>query len=79
LSDKYQTIKKRRGHKKAIIAIARKLLTAIWHMLYKSEPYNAELYHKADNIPANRVLTPKQAIALLRSKGFIIIDPEPAA
>ena len=30
---KYQTLKKRRGHKKAVIAIARKMLVAIYHMI----------------------------------------------
>lgn len=30
---KYQTLKKRRGHKKAIIAIARKMLVAIYYMI----------------------------------------------
>lgn len=30
---KYQVLKKRRGHKKAIIAIARKMLVAIYHMI----------------------------------------------
>ena len=30
---KYQALKKRRGHKKAIIAIARKMLVAIYHMI----------------------------------------------
>ena len=30
---KYQALKKRRGHKKAIIAIARKMLVAIYHMV----------------------------------------------
>jgi hypothetical protein len=42
-------------------------------------PYNAELYHKADKPPVNRVLTPEQAFALLRSKGFEIIEPDLAA
>jgi transposase len=79
IRDKYQALKKRRGHKKAVIAVARKLLTAIWHILSKDVPYNGELYHKADKLPANRMLTPKQAFALLRSKGFQIIEPEPAA
>ena len=31
---KYETLKKRRGHKKAIIAIARKMLVAIYHMIW---------------------------------------------
>lgn len=30
---KYETLKKRRGHKRAIIAIARKMLVAIYHMI----------------------------------------------
>ena len=79
IRDKYQALKKRRGHKKAVIAITRRLLTAIWHMLSKNEPYNAELYHKADKPPANRVLSPEQAFALLRSKGYQIVETDPAA
>jgi transposase len=79
LKDKYQALKKRRGHKKAVIAIARKLLTAIWHILNKNVPYTPVLYQKADSPPTNRMLTPEQAFALLRSKGFQIIVPEPAA
>jgi len=79
LKDKYQALKKRRGHKKAVIAVARRLLTAIWHILSKREIYNAELYRKADKPPANRVLTPEQAFAILRSKGYQIEISEPAA
>ena len=81
LKNKYQALKKRRGGKKAVIAIARKLLTAIWHILSKNEPYNAELYRKADNLPVNRELSPEQAFALLRSRGYIIREeksPAPA-
>ncbi len=78
LRDKYQALKKRRGGKKATIAISRKLLTAIWHIISKREPYNAELYHRADKPPVNRELTPEQAIALLRSRGYIIRDAAPA-
>lgn len=44
-------MKKRRGHKKAIIAIARMLLTAIYNMLKKNESYNPEFYCKADRPP----------------------------
>jgi len=76
LKNKYLALKKRRGGKKAVIAIARKLLTAIWHMLSKNEGYNAKLYRKADKPPAVRVLTADQAIAFMRSKGFLIVDEE---
>ena len=79
LKNKYQALKKRRGGKKAVIAIARKLLNAIWHILSKNEAYNAELHKKADKPPTNRELTKEQAFALLRSRGYIIRDEELAA
>ena len=78
IRDKYLALKKRRGHKKAVIAISRRLLTAIWHILSKRESYNAELYRKADKPPMNRVLTPEQAFALLRKNGYQIAEPVPA-
>jgi hypothetical protein len=76
LKNKYLALKKRRGGKKAVIAIARKLLTAIWHILSKNEAYNAELYHKADKPPLARELTTTAAIAYLRTKGFLIVDED---
>ena len=76
LKNKYLALKKRRGGKKAVIAIARKLLTAIWHMLSKNEVYNAELYRIADEPPAIRVITVDQAVAVMRSRGFLILDEE---
>ena len=39
---RYRRIKARRGHKKAIIAICRMLLTAIWHILTDLKPYTPE-------------------------------------
>ncbi len=41
--NRYLALKKRRGHKKAIIAIARMLLTAIYNILKWNEVYNSEL------------------------------------
>ena len=76
LKNKYLALKKRRGGKKAVIAIARKLLTAIWHMLSKNEVYNVELYRKADMPPIPRIVTASQAVAIFRSKGFLILDEE---
>jgi len=76
LKNKYLALKKRRGGKKAVIAIARKLLAAIWHLLSKNETYNAELYRKVDKPPAARELTTAQAVAFLRNKGFLIVDEE---
>ena len=76
LKNKYQALKKRRGGKKAVVAVARKVLTAIWNMMSKNEPYNAELYRKADKPPVNRELTTEQAFALLRSRGYIIKEKD---
>ena len=52
------------------------LLTAIYHILKKSEAYNPELYRKEANAPANRVLTVKQAIALVKRNGFLVADTD---
>ena len=43
LRNKYLKLKKRRGHRKAIIAICRRLLVAIYHVLLKQESYNPRL------------------------------------
>ena len=76
--ERYRRIKARRGHKKAIIAICRMLLTAIWHILSKGEPYCAEGYSSDNPAWENKVLTTKQALNLLKSRGFIIKDdPSP--
>lgn len=72
IKNRYLTIKKRRGHKRAIIAIARMLLTAIYQMLKKNEPYNAELYKKSDVIPQNRDVSVEQAIFILQRQGYQI-------
>lgn len=72
IRNRYLRIKKRRGHKRAIIAIARMLLTAIYNILKKKEPYNAELYRKSDVLPVSREITVEQAIILAKSQGYQI-------
>ena len=73
--NRYHSIKKRRGHRKAIIAIARMLLTAIYNILKKSEPYNAELYRQADKPPTQREVSLAQAIFIIQRQGFIVTAP----
>ena len=73
IRNRYLKLKKRRGHKRAIIAIARMLLTAIYNILKKKEPYNPNLYKKADVLPVNREITVEQALLLAKSQGFRII------
>ncbi|ASS90744.1 IS110 family transposase [Aeribacillus pallidus] len=73
IRNRYLKLKKRRGHKRALIAIARMLLTAIYNILKKKEPYNPNLYKKADVLPVNREITVEQALLLAKSQGFRII------
>ena len=75
---RYLNLKKRRGHKKAIIAIARMLLTAIYNILKKNEPYNAELYRKSDLPPAHREVSIEEAIFILQRQGYLVTAPNPA-
>ena len=72
IKNRYLALKKRRGHKKAIIAISRMLLTAIYHILKKDEPYNPELYRKADVVPQSRDVSVEQAIYILQRQGYVI-------
>ena len=58
---RYENQKKRRGHKKAIIAIARMLLTAIYNILKKNEPYNPELYAHINTPPKQRTVSMEEA------------------
>lgn len=77
IRSRYLSIKKRRGHKKAIIAIARMLLTAIYNILKKNEPYNPELYRQANNPPNNRTVSVDEAIFILQRQGYIVTPCTP--
>lgn len=76
---KYDRIKKRRGHKRAIIAIARMMLTCIYHMFLKKETFNPTETDYSD-IPEDlykkhREQYIKNAIKLLEKEGCTIIPP----
>lgn len=72
IKNRYLTLKKRRGHKKAIIAIARMLLTAIYNILKKNESYNADLYRRADTPPEHRTVSVEEAIFILQRQGYLV-------
>ncbi len=74
IRNRYLKLKKRRGHKKAIIAIARMLLTAIYMILKNKQPYNADLYRKTDQIPLDREISVEQALQLAKKQGYRIKD-----
>ena len=72
--ERYRRIKARRGHKKAIIAVCRMLLTAVWNVLSKLEPYSAKGY-LADKLTEHSVvITKSEGLALLRKRGYIFRD-----
>jgi transposase len=73
--DKYERISKRRGKKRAIIAIARMILTAVYNMFVTGEIWNpSDLYkidmpHEMLNKQKDKAI--KQAIKLLIAQGLI--------
>ena len=72
---KYERIMKRRGKKRAIIAVARMILTAIYHMLSTGESWNPTDLYKIDmpeplkNKQKEKAV--KQAMKLLIAEGLI--------
>jgi transposase len=77
IKGKFQQLKKRRGAKKARIAIARRLLTAIYQMLLNGEVYSPYIAPTTASAPKERVLTPEQGLALLRRQGYVISEEPP--
>ena len=74
---RYRRIKAHRGHKKAIIAICRMLLTAIWNVLSKREPYSPDGYAVPQPSFVAKPLTKSHGLALLRQMGYVIKDDNP--
>ena len=80
---KYERISKRRGKKRAIIAIARMILTAVYQMLSTGEIWNPCDLYKTD-MPLEmqdrqKAKAIKQALKLLASEGMTVLQPEPVA
>lgn len=72
---KYQRLAKRRSKKKAIIAIARMMLTSIYHMLSDNEDFHLDDYEATVHPPTQKpvVLTLGNTLQFLREQGA---DPE---
>ena len=71
---RYRRIKARRGHKKAIIAICRMNLTAIWHILTDLKPYTPEGFLESRPVNESKILTTSQALNLLKLRGYTLKD-----
>jgi transposase len=76
---RYEAIRHRRGHKRAIIAIARMMLTAIYHMLSNGEFFNPGLYEKAQCKPGFVASTEEHAVKLLRRLGYSVVKTQDSA
>ena len=73
---RYESLKRRRGHKKAIIAIVRLLLTSIYHILLTGEVFD---YQRFENLMdkdfkshKNIQNTPEEMISYLTNLGYNI-------
>ena len=73
-TERYRRIKARRGHKKAIIAICRMFLTAIWHILSDLTPYTPDGFLESRPVNKSKELTVSQALSLLKQRGYTIKD-----
>lgn len=73
---KYQQIKKRKGHKKTIIAITRMMLTSIYHMILTGESFNLSDYELFKNPKPKKEnqLTIESAIEYLKNQGLDILS-----
>ena len=70
---KYGRIKKRRGHKKAIIAIARMMMVCIYHMVSEKKPFTPTDYEELmdpQNHVESVVLNENNVFAYLESLGY---------
>lgn len=68
---KYNTIKKRRGHKKAIVAIARMILVNIYAILSTGEVYNpCDFKEVTSPKPAKKEMTIENALFFLQAQGI---------
>ncbi|WP_258359419.1 IS110 family transposase [Moorella sulfitireducens (nom. illeg.)] len=89
LRDFYLRLKKRKGHKVAIVAAARKLLTIIWAMLTK----NMEYRHLREDLRQRKIRRmhkralpykvgtdlPRKIVYVVKEEGYMAQTPQPAA
>ena len=70
---KYRRIKSRRGHKKAIIAIARMMMVSIYHMVKDKQPFSPSDYEELLNPqehPQRVVLNDANVFDYLNAQGY---------
>lgn len=73
---RYESLKRRRGHKKAIIAISRLLLTSVYHILLTGEVFDYQRFENLmdRNFKSHKNIqnTPEEMISYLTNLGYNI-------
>jgi transposase len=72
IREKYLAIKKRRGHGKALIAISKRLMTAIYYMLLRNEMYKPNI--GTDFAPKRGKIDLEKLIEHYHLKGYTIVS-----
>ena len=71
IQEKFFAIKKRRGRGKAIVAIAKRIMTAIYYMLLRNELYNPN--QGKDKAPKRGKISIEKLIEYYQQKGYTVI------
>jgi transposase len=74
IRDKYLALKKRRGYGKAIVAIAKRIMTAVYYMLLRDEKYNPQAC--ADRAPARGNISLQNLVNYYTAKGYKIVTDD---
>ena len=77
LASFYQRIKMKKGGQVALVALARKMLTIVWHLLKNKEKYTEEDYEKKVKISrlnTIRKMSLKEMAQVLRSAGYVVME-----
>lgn len=74
--ERFLRIKSRRGHKRAIFAVIKMLLTSLWHMLSKKEEYNPSGYVEQAPVRKKLEISPEEALEVFRRRGYNIVESE---
>jgi len=74
IRDKYLALKKRRGYGKAIIAIAKRIMTAVYYMLLRDEKYNPQTC--VDRAPARGKISLQNLVNYYNSKGYTVVTDD---
>ena len=78
LADRYRRLARRRGDKKATLAIAHEILCACWHLLSTGELYRQPAPGHTDEQTTERIR--RRAVRQLQQQGYkVILEPLPEA